>query len=203
MFKMKTITKLMLICIVSSCNSAEQFENERKDALDSSLVISTQKNDDKLTLKADTLYDSLISYFADFKSDNAEEIEITIPKRIVASILSQEEFDFEGNFYINTTPVIYFENIYGNIFILKVNCSAGGNCAIFYLVMFDKTKQRMKVTKIGEETGEEDESIFFKYTLLNDSTILEANQLIYKDPNGDPSDSIKRQFKLDNSFIQN
>lgn len=75
--------------------------------------------------------------------------------------------------WINSVnPVVLIGNKYGYFFMIKANCIAGGNCAVYYLLAFDKKGEFVKSKKLGKLVAEEDDITVFKYRLTSDTTLV-------------------------------
>ena len=142
-------------------------------------------------------YLQLLGEFKKDKLSNPDSA-VTIPISLLNSYL-QEKIDTQLNSSVN--PVDLVQNRYGNFFIIQVNCSAGGYCHIYTLLVFDKTGHFIKSIDLGETEGDEGFSRDFTYTFLSDTT-LEVSQVNTDNDTDDDStatskaDSTSKAIKL-------
>lgn len=76
----------------------------------------------------------------------------------------------------------WFENRYGNFFIIQADCGAGGACASYYLLVFDKTGRFIKEEMLGRLAVDDDFGIYFDYKQLSDTTLRAHSSNEDKDP---------------------
>lgn len=105
----------------------------------------------------------------DGRINTAREIPLQLIKRFMDS-------DFDTSFNTSTNPMLLVENKYGYFFMIKVNCIAGGDCASYHLLAFNKDGKFGKTEKIGILTADEDDRTDFKFRLASD-TILITHQI--------------------------
>ena len=80
--------------------------------------------------------------------------------------------DFDTSFNRSANPWLEVENRYGYFFMVKLYCIAGGDCASYQLLAFDKDGKFVKTQKIGILTADEDDRTDFKYRLTSDTTLI-------------------------------
>ena len=113
---------------------------------------------------------SYLEFKDKFKKDMAGEMNSgdPIPFSLVNSFLSKK-IDTQFNNAIK--PMEYIENRYGNFFIIEVKCVAGGDCAIYQLMVFDNAGKFVRIEKLGQLAADEDETVYFTYDQLSDTTL--------------------------------
>jgi len=118
-----------------------------------------------------------------FTAGQGERIDSTqqIPRKLVARYIKGPNFD-TVNYVSEVNPIDLFQNRYGYFLLVKVNCSSGGACADFYLLVFNPQGQFVEERLIGSDTGEESFLNAFSYTRLSD-TLVATRIIRYRDDN--------------------
>jgi hypothetical protein len=113
---------------------------------------------------------SYLEFSGKFKKDKKGRVDPddSIPFSLVNSFLSKK---FDTLFNNSIQPMDSIQNRYGNFFIIQVNCVAGGDCATYHLMVFDKAGKFVTISKLGQLSAEEDETVYFTYEQLSDTTL--------------------------------
>jgi hypothetical protein len=120
--------------------------------------------------------------------DSANEIPLTYIKSIL-----KDSFDIK---YVTTiNPVDLIVNTDGYFFIIRKNCAAGGDCAVYVLLVFDIQGKFVRSQRIGLMALEEENSVFFGYKFDSD-TSLTVFRIDYKGEADKPTDSIPTRIRL-------
>lgn len=102
--------------------------------------------------------------------------------------------DLDTSYNPSADPDTLIENRFGYFFIVKVNCIAGGDCAVYYLLAFDKNGKFIKRKKLGILVAEEDETTYFKYKVISDTSLLTYK--ITDNEEKDQTDTIVKHVRL-------
>jgi hypothetical protein len=113
---------------------------------------------------------SYLEFSGKFKKDRKGRVDPddSIPFSLVNSFLPEK---LDTVFYNSIQPMDSIQNGYGNFFIIQVNCVAGGDCATYHLLVFDKAGKFVKTSKLGSLSADEDETVYFTYEQLSDTTL--------------------------------
>jgi hypothetical protein len=113
---------------------------------------------------------SYLEFSGKFKKDREGRVDPddSIPFSLVNSFLSEK---LDTLFNNSIQPMDYIQNRYGNFFIIQVNCVAGGDCATYHLIVFDKAGKFVKTSELGSLSADEDETVYFTYEQLSDTTL--------------------------------
>lgn len=105
-----------------------------------------------------------------FKKDKNRNFDstATIPFELVNLFLAEKA---DTPWYNSVQPMDWIENRYGNFFIIQLNCTAGGDCATYRLLVFDQAGRFIRDEKLGSLTADEDETDYFTYEPLSDTTL--------------------------------
>ena len=162
MKSMKLLTPLSLSLLAyccTSCNGDHATGGRMKDS-----VASAAPKDPVTFPKA------YLEFKDKFQKDKNGRIDstITIPLELVNLFLTQKA---DTPWYNSIQPMDWIENRYGNFFIIQLNCTAGGDCATYRLLVFDKAGKFIRDEKLGSLTADEDETDYFTYEPLSDTTL--------------------------------
>jgi hypothetical protein len=120
--------------------------------------------------------------------DSANEIPLTYIKSVL-----KDSIDIK---YVTTiNPVDLIVNTDGYFFIIRKNCAAGGDCAVYLLLVFDTQGKFVRFQRIGLMALEEENSVFFGYKIDSD-TSLTVFRINYKGEANSPTDSIPTRIRL-------
>jgi len=175
----------------------ESFQNELHDTIKNNSIDVDRLKKTSIIKINDSIpaaeYNALIGYFK--KENNKIDDMIEIPFSIVIDFMKSEISDTSSTFYSGINPVDIFNNKYGRFFLIKLNCTAGGDCAVYYLISFDIRGKFRNSQKVGDITSEENESRYFKYKLNSDTTLL-TYQIRHDNEKDKDFDTIKKAIKL-------
>ena len=178
------LTSLALICILSNSCKEGQDENQLGKKTDSFAVKpNAPKSAQK---KMPPLFDQFQSAF---KKDSTGKIDSNrqIPISTVDSFLATP-IDTQFNTSIN--PIEWISNTYGYFSIIRINCNAGGECATYRLIEFNKEGIFVKSTQIGMLAADESDIEYFKYDILSD-TLIRVYKIDHDIESGKTSKSVK------------
>ena len=122
---------------------------------------------------ADAMYPPSYVEFRDkFKKASNGRIDSTaiIPEELVNSFLTDTE-KIDSSYTHTIEPKDWIENRYANFFIIQVDCGAGGECADYDLLVFDKAGKFIRDVELGRLAVDEDFGIYFDYKQLSDTTL--------------------------------
>lgn len=137
-------------------------------------------------------------YYVEFRDkfkkgrNGRPDLDATIPFALMNSFLVEKMDTLFNN---GIRPLDWIENRYGEFFIIEVHCVAGGDCATYRLVAFDKNGRFVKMEELGLLAAEEDETEDFDYKILSDTT-LRAYKTNYDEEKGKAIDSTSWIVKL-------
>jgi hypothetical protein len=175
------IMRILLILILGySCNPASKNPDIKDSVLGRPADLSFSK--DFLVLKGFFLKDSI------GHMDSTEEI----PLALVKSYLKD---DIDTSYNRSVNPIRLIQNKFGYFFIIRQNCIAGGDCAIFRLLVFNGNGQFIRNEQLGMLTADESERTIFQYRLLMDSSIV-TYEIKYDEEKGEEVDTVIKQVKL-------
>jgi hypothetical protein len=190
-----TITFLFLSCKENRTKDTSQ--SELHDTMKNKSINVDILNKTSINNTNDSLpiaeYNALIGYFK--KENNKIDDKIEIPFSSVIDFMKSEISDTTSTFYSGINPIDIFINKYGSFFLIKLNCTAGGDCAVYYLINFDNGGKFRNSEKVGDVTSEENESRYFKYKLNSDTTLL-TYQIRHDNEKDKDFDTIKKVAKL-------
>jgi hypothetical protein len=99
------------------------------------------------------------------RMDSTREIPLTLLKHFLKEAIIYSSIN-------SVNPVVLVENRYGYFYMVKMNCAAGGDCAEYYLLAFDKKGKFIESKELGVITAEEDNIDLFKYKVTSDTTLI-------------------------------
>ena len=97
--------------------------------------------------------------------DSTREIPLTLIKHFLQEAIIYSNIN-------SANPVVLIENRYGYFYMVKMNCAAGGDCADYYLLAFDKKGKFIKSKELGMLAAEEDDIDLFNYKVTSDTTLM-------------------------------
>ena len=129
-----------------------------------------------------------------FKEDSKGVINsnLEIPFSVIEKI-TREKISTE--FIKSIHPRSYTFNDHGHFFITEYRCSAGDNCALYFLLHFDWNGTFVSNRQIGRETGEYGELILFQYKQVNPDT-LRTYQIRYDEAGQKGVDTVVKNIYL-------
>jgi hypothetical protein len=189
------IVMLMTICMFGlSCKDGNGHVSDKKD----SVFVSK----DSIIIRKDSISGKLpdIEYPKDFvelkkefrtdpagKVDSDREISLTLVHYFLK--------DFDSTFYTSVNPIASIVNDAGYFYIIKENCTAGGNCAVYLLFAFDKTGKFTRSRRIGRLIVDESDIITFNQKVVGD-TVLTAYETDYDIEKGVVTKTTSKNIKL-------
>ena len=179
---------LGIIAFGYSCNHGGKLNQQdmmlvKKDSVEYKSS-SVEFPNDFVALKRYFLKDSV------GKIDSTAKISLPLIK-----IYLKDSLDTSFNRSVN--PIRLIENKSGYFFIIRQNCIAGGDCAIFRLLVFDLNGQFVKNKELGMLSADESERTTFRYKLINDSLLM-TYEITYDEEKDEVVDSTAKTVKLDN-----
>jgi hypothetical protein len=99
------------------------------------------------------------------RMDSTREIPLTLIKHFFKETIIYSAIS-------SVNPLVLVENRYGYFFMIKMNCNAGGECAGYYLLTFDKKGKFIKLKELGMLAAEEDYINLFEYKVTSDTTLV-------------------------------
>lgn len=126
---------------------------------------------DSLKQEMPTLSEQYIEFLGKFKKnkmgylDSATQIQISL----VDTLLSEK---VNTRFYTSIEPIEWIKNKYGNFFIIRLNCNAGGSCTTYEILFFDKEGKFIKKDDLGMFAADGEEIDRFRYDKLSDTALL-------------------------------
>jgi hypothetical protein len=91
-----------------------------------------------------------------------------IPFSLLNSFLTEK---IDTDFNVSAQPMDWIENVYGEFFLIRLNCTSAGDCATYRLLVFDNKGKFIKARGLGRFVEEKDESELFSYTILSDTAL--------------------------------
>ena len=130
-----------------------------------------------------------------FRNDTTDSTLIKVLFFVLYDFIKSEDIDTTSSFYSDVDLIKKMENKDGVFFIVKLNCTAGGDCATFYMIEFNKAGKFERIAKLGDLTSEEDQSKYFDFKMASD-TMLVTYQIEYDNNRDTAVDTIVTHIKL-------
>jgi hypothetical protein len=99
------------------------------------------------------------------RMDSTRDIPLTLIKHFLKEAIIYSSIN-------SANPVVLVENRHGYFYMVKMNCAAGGDCAEYYLLAFDKKGKFIMSKELGMLAAEEDDIDLFKYKVTSDTTLI-------------------------------
>lgn len=93
----------------------------------------------------------------------------TIRPALLAAFLKD---DLDTAYPKSFTPIQLIDNKSGYFFILRENCVSGGDCAVYWLLLFKRNGQIVRHQELGDLTAEADEVTRFSYKVIGDTSLV-------------------------------
>lgn len=177
-----------------SCKEGNRHVSDKKDSVFASKDTIIIRNGSISVKLPDIEYPKdFVGLRNEFSADSAGKVDSAreIPLTLVHSFLK----DFDSTFYTSVNPITSIANDAGYFYIIKENCTAGGNCAVYLLFTFDKTGKFTRSRKIGRLIVDESDIITFNQKVVGD-TVLTAYETDYDIEKGVVTSTKSKNIKL-------
>lgn len=124
----------------------------------------------KGTITSDSNFVKLKSFF-DRNSKDSLKDKPQIPFALINSFYKAED-SINQEYHNSITPTDFFENKYGQFFIIEIACGAGGYCSTFDLLVFSREGRFIGREFLGQNAGDLGFSEDFSYKIISDTTLL-------------------------------
>lgn len=189
----KSIGLAFLLFLACYCSG-----NKSKEYANRTVVDTSKKESIDISQESDTVrsaaYNSMLNYFLP-KDNSVLDTTVQIPYSCFDTLLQSEIADTSSGFYSGINPIRRIKNKHGDFFIIRLNCTAGGDCALYYLLAFNAYGKFRSLQKLGSDAGEYSESTYFEYHLQSD-TVLLTNQIRYDNEKEVGIDTVRRLVQL-------
>jgi hypothetical protein len=161
---------IIIIILNWFCTGQKPKVINNNSSLDTTVNMRSDQNQKDDTIPS-SIYLTLLKYFR--KNDELKiDTTVKIPFSVLDTLLKSEVSDTSVTFYSGINPIKEVKNRYGDFFIMRLNCTAGGDCTIYYLLSFSRFGKFHSLQKLGDVSSEEDESRYFEYSLASDTALL-------------------------------
>jgi len=178
---------IIALAFIYSCSNQPKFNKKVNSPVDSNIEATHAENDS--SYKPD-----FINFKDKFKTNANGRIDSTIrlSLRYMKSLLA-DEIDTTLSKII--TPVDLIVNNSGDYFIVKEHCTAGGDCASYFLLMFNLDGNFIKEERLGDLQAEEMTSVYFEYKKQGDSALI-VYKINYNEVADTAIDTVRKIIRL-------